>query len=55
MNFKSVLFILFIVFASKLPHKWSYIHYDSVENWCLFNIGEAADNTSKFWKKYALN
>ncbi len=43
------------------PHDWSHIHYDGVdfsdcaENWWIFNIGAAANSTTKFWSRYVTN
>lgn len=49
------------MFPDGFPHEWSYIHYngvdysDCVENWWIFNIGESADDITKFWSRYVTN
>ncbi len=43
------------------PHEWSHIHFDGVdysdcaENWWIFNIGDKANSTPKFWSRYVTN
>ncbi|GAF02886.1 hypothetical protein [Saccharicrinis fermentans] len=47
-------------FPEGFPEEWSYIHYngvdysDCVENWWIFNIGEQANDHTKFWNRYVM-
>ncbi|WP_405295500.1 hypothetical protein [Algibacter sp. Ld11] len=46
------------MFPKGFPEEWSFIHFngvdysDCVENWWIFNIGNKADSTTKFWSRY---
>jgi hypothetical protein len=48
------------MFPNGFPEEWSYIHYngvdysDCVENWWIFNIGDKADDNTKFWSRYVI-
>ncbi|TCI84411.1 fibronectin type III domain-containing protein [Tenacibaculum sp. M341] len=44
-----------------VPYDWSWMknngldYSDCVENWWILNIGDKADNVTKFWNRYVVN
>ncbi|WP_010523377.1 CBM96 family carbohydrate-binding protein [Aquimarina agarivorans] len=48
-------------YPNGVPYDWSWMKNDGVdfsdctENWWIFNIGNKADNISKFWSRYVTN